>query len=284
MAVQPFSLPILGCGQEANGLKAMSEEGAMDKRISLIAANWKMHKTIGETVSFIETLQKEVGPCTDREVMIAPPYTALDAARKAMTMEGYKLAAQNFHWEEKGAYTGEISGPMLKDLGCDCVILGHSERRHLFGETDEMIQKKLAAAFKFGLLPILCVGEVLEEREAGRTLEVIGTQLERAVQGLSREESGKIVIAYEPVWAIGTGKTATPGQAQEVHLAIRQHIAALFDKEVANGLRILYGGSVKPDNVDALMAQPDIDGLLVGGASLEVSSFKRIVQYQFVEK
>jgi triosephosphate isomerase len=256
----------------------------MEKRVPFIAANWKMYKNQVETVSFLKDLQGTVGPCTDREVLIAPPYTALAAARGAMNLPGYKLAAQNFHWEEKGAFTGEVSGPMLKDVGCDCVILGHSERRHVFGETDEMVQKKLAAAFRWGLLPILCVGEVLQDREAGKTFEVITVQVKTAVQGLDTEQSQKLIIAYEPVWAIGTGKTATPDQAQEVHSFIRTLCSSLFDKAIANQLRILYGGSVKPDNVDALMAQPDIDGLLVGGASLEVNSFQRIVQFHSVEK
>jgi triosephosphate isomerase len=252
----------------------------MKTRNPIIAANWKMHKTISEAVSFIEALQKEVGPCKDREVVIAPPFTALAAAAKAMSQDGFSLSAQNFHEEEKGAYTGEVSGVMLKDVGCTYVILGHSERRHIFGETDETVHKKVAAAFKFGLVPILCVGEVLEEREAGKTIEVVGNQLEKAVQGLNVEQAGQVVVAYEPVWAIGTGRTASPAQAQEVHVFIRERYGSLFDKTIANGLRIVYGGSVKPDNVDALMAQPDIDGFLVGGASLEVGSFKRIVRYQ----
>lgn len=256
----------------------------MEKRIPFIAANWKMYKNQAETVSFLKEIQKVVGPCTDREVMVAPPSTALAAARGAMNLPGYHLAGQNCHWEEKGAFTGEISGPMLQEVGCDCVILGHSERRHLFGETDDMIQKKLAAAFRWGLLPILCVGELLPDREAGKTFDVVSTQVKTAVQGITREQSQKLIIAYEPVWAIGTGKTATPEQAQEVHAFIRDLCASLFDKAIANHTRILYGGSVKPDNVDALMAQPDIDGLLVGGASLEVSSFQRIVQFQSVEK
>jgi triosephosphate isomerase (TIM) len=252
----------------------------MKERKSLIAANWKMFKTLAEAVAFTESLQQEVGPLEDREVVIAPPYTALAAVRNAIWRADFKLAAQNCHGEERGAFTGEISGVMLRDVGCDWVILGHSERRHIFGETDETIQKKLAAVFRFGMLPMLCVGEVLEERESGNTFAVVGTQLDRALQGLDAERAGQLAIAYEPVWAIGTGKTATPEQAQEVHAFIRERCTSLWDKEVANRIRILYGGSVKPDNVDALMAQSDIDGMLVGGASLEVESFKRIVQYQ----
>jgi triosephosphate isomerase (TIM) len=252
----------------------------MKNRKAFVAANWKMFKTVDEAVSFIESLQKEVGRFEDREVVVAPPFTALSAVRKAMNRENFKLAAQNCHFEDKGAYTGEISGVMLKDVGCDYVIVGHSERRHVFGETDEMVQKKVAAAFKKGLVPILCVGEVLDDRESGKTFEVVGDQLKRAVSGLGSEQAEKLVIAYEPVWAIGTGKTASPDQAQEVHAFIRDQYASLFDKKFANGIRIVYGGSVKPDNVDSLMAQPDIDGLLVGGASLEVGSFKRIIEFQ----
>lgn len=252
----------------------------MEQRKSLIAANWKMHKTIAEAVAFVESLQREVGDYNDREVIIAPPYTALSAVRNALWRKDFKLAAQNFHWEEKGAFTGEISGAMLKDVGCDGVIIGHSERRQLFGETNEMLLKKVAGAFREGFLPILCVGEVLEEREGGRTFTVVGSQLEQGLTGLPADQARQLALAYEPVWAIGTGRTATPDQAQEVHAFIRERCAALWDKTVANSMRILYGGSVKPDNVDSLMAQPDIDGMLVGGASLEVGSFKRIVQYQ----
>lgn len=252
----------------------------MKPRKNLIAANWKMHKSISEAVSFVESLQKEVNSLVDREVLIAPPFTALSSVRKVMTRKGFKLGAQNCHWADKGAYTGEISCDMLRDAGCDFVIVGHSERRHVFGESDEEIEKKVSAAFKYGLLPVLCVGEVLEEREDGKTFQVVEEQLQKAIGGLGGEQARQLVIAYEPVWAIGTGKTATPGQAQEVHAFIREKVAGFFDKDVANVVRILYGGSVKPDNVDTLMTEPDIDGLLVGGASLEVSSFKCIVQYQ----
>ncbi|ABK17742.1 triose-phosphate isomerase [Syntrophobacter fumaroxidans] len=251
----------------------------MEKRIPLIAANWKMHKTVGESVAFIEELQREVGAVTDREVVIAPPFTALAAVRRVMTAPGYRLASQNCHQEAKGAFTGEVSGGMLKDVGCEYVIVGHSERRHVFGETNETIRLKVAAAFACGLVPILCVGEVLAERESNRTFKVVDEQVQSAVLGLTPQQARELVIAYEPVWAIGTGKTATPDQAQEVHAFIRERYAALCDKTVANLTRILYGGSVKPDNVDSLMAQPDVDGLLVGGASLEVGSFKRIIRF-----
>jgi len=252
----------------------------MSYRRPIIAANWKMHKTVDEAISFLDALQKRIGPCEDREVVVAPPFTALAAARCALQHQSVRLAAQNCHWEAKGAYTGEISPLMLQDLGCRYVIVGHSERRHLFAETDDMVQKKVAAVFGHGMVPILCVGEVLEEREGERTFEVVNRQVESALDGLSRRLLPELVLAYEPVWAIGTGKTATPDQAQEVHAFIRERLSSLFDKTVAKHVRILYGGSVKPDNVDALMAQPDVDGLLVGGASLEVVSFQRIVQYR----
>jgi triosephosphate isomerase (TIM) len=254
----------------------------MNERKPFIAANWKMFKTIGESVAFTEAIQKETGPLTDREAVIAPPFTALAAVRKAMGQEGYKLSAQNCHFEEKGAFTGEVSLGMLRDVGCNYVILGHSERRHVFGETDELVAKKVAAAFRSGVIPILCVGEKLEEQEAGKTTAVVEHQLSISAQGLGGEEARALVIAYEPVWAIGTGKTASPEQAQEVHRFIRERCTATFNKSIADAMRIVYGGSVKPDNVDTLMAQPDIDGLLVGGASLEVSSFKRIIQFQSI--
>ncbi len=251
----------------------------MSERKPFIAANWKMFKTVGEAVAFTEAIQKEVGPLVDREVILAPPFTALAAVRGVMRAEGYRLAAQNCHWEEKGAFTGEVSLPMLRDVGCDFVILGHSERRHVFGETDGDVARKVAAAIRHRIPPVLCVGEKLEEREDGRTAAVVERQLSSALAGLGPSDVGELVIAYEPVWAIGTGRTASPEQAQEVHASIRERCAAVFDKDVANRVRIVYGGSVKPDNVDALMAQPDIDGLLVGGASLELASFRRIVQF-----
>ncbi|MFZ0927437.1 MAG: triose-phosphate isomerase [Syntrophobacteraceae bacterium] len=249
-------------------------------RKPLVAANWKMYKTVGEAVSFVKSIMEETGPCTDREVVIAPPFTALKGVRDILKQQGYSLAAQNCHWEEKGAFTGEISPIMLKDLGCDYVIVGHSERRQLFGETDDTVRLKAAATFKAGMAPVICVGEVLEQREQGKTFEVVAGQLEGVLGGLSPAQAEGLVIAYEPVWAIGTGRTATPAQAQEVHAFIRERIASLFNKEVEKKTRILYGGSVKPSNVDELMAEPDIDGALVGGASLEVVSFKRLVQFK----
>jgi len=249
-------------------------------RKPLIAANWKMYKTVAEAISFVKSVQEETGPCTDREVVIAPAYTALKAVRGILKQQGYGLAAQNCHWEEKGAFTGEISPIMLKDLGCEYVIVGHSERRQLFGETDETVRLKVGAVFKAGREPVVCVGEVLDQREQGKTFEVVAGQLEGALNGLSPMQAERLVIAYEPVWAIGTGRTATPGQAQEVHAFIRERIASLFNKGVEKKARILYGGSVKPSNIDELMAEPDVDGALVGGASLEVGSFKRLVQFK----
>ncbi len=249
-------------------------------RIPLIAANWKMFKTIPEAVSFISSVQEEAGPVNDREVVIAPAFTALQAVREKLNRNGYKLAAQNCWWQEKGAFTGEVSPVMLKDLGCDYVIVGHSERRQIFGETDEVIRQKASAVFSHGMVPIVCVGEILDQREQGRTFDVVGGQVKEGLSGVGRGNASRLVVAYEPVWAIGTGKTATPAQAQEVHAFIRRTLESLFDKELANKVRILYGGSVKPDNVDALMAEADIDGTLVGGASLEVGSFKRLIQFK----
>ncbi len=246
-----------------------------------MAANWKMHKTVAEAVEFAKAIQNETGPLSDREAVIAPPSTALQSVAGVLKADGYFSCAQNCHWEAKGAFTGEISPVMLGEFGCRYVIAGHSERRHIFGETDEMVRRKAAAVFANGMVPIVCVGEVLEQREAGGTFDVVGAQVQGAVKGLDKSRAPLLVLAYEPVWAIGTGKTASPSQAQEVHAFIRQRLESLFDKSVANKARILYGGSVKPDNVDSLMGQPDIDGMLVGGASLEVSSFKRIIEFQF---
>ncbi len=252
----------------------------MKSRTALVAANWKMHKTVSESIDFVTNLQAQIGPCQDREVVIAPPFTALEAVGKVLRQNGFSLAAQNCHWEVQGAFTGEVSVGMLSDVGCRYVIVGHSERRQLFGEPDEVIQKKVAAVYRHGLMPILCIGETLAQREGEETFQVVQRQLTASVAGISPQQAGQLVIAYEPVWAIGTGKTATPAQAQEVHGFLRECCDALFDKSIANQIRIVYGGSVKTDNVDALMAQGDIDGLLVGGASLDAASFRRIIQFQ----
>ncbi|QJA05287.1 triose-phosphate isomerase [Thermosulfurimonas marina] len=248
-------------------------------RRPLIAGNWKMHKTVRETLDYIRRFRDLVSGVTDREIMIAPPFTALYAAGEALAGSSIRLGAQNAHWAEAGAFTGEISPVMLKECGVTYVIIGHSERRHIFGETDEMICKRLSGVMGAGLRPILCIGETLEEREAGKTFEVLERQVKAALQGFAAEDLRELVVAYEPVWAIGTGKTATPEQAQEAQAYVRRLLADFGGKEFAEGIRILYGGSVKPENISALMAQPDVDGALVGGASLDPETFARIVKY-----
>ena len=249
-------------------------------RRPLIAGNWKMNNNSAESVELVSQLRKMVSEAEDVEVVVAPPYTALSAVAATIKESNIFLSAQNTFWEESGAFTGEISPSMLKDIGCQHTIIGHSERRQYFGETNETVNKRLKAALKASLTPIVCIGETLEEREAGKTLAVIEQQVREGLNDLSSEEMNKVVIAYEPVWAIGTGKTATPDQAQEVHHFIREQIAQVFGERVAENIRILYGGSVKPDNIDQLMAQRDIDGALVGGASLKADSFARIVKFK----
>ncbi|HFC98699.1 MAG TPA: triose-phosphate isomerase [Thermosulfurimonas dismutans] len=248
-------------------------------RKPLIAGNWKMHKTVSETLAYLRRFRELVAGVEDREIMIAPPFTALYMAGQELAGSHIRLGAQNAHWAESGAFTGEISPLMLKECGVTYVILGHSERRHIFGETDEMIRQRLSGVLSAGLKPILCVGETLEEREAGRTMEVLETQVRSALSGFSAAELQGLVIAYEPVWAIGTGRTATPETAQEAHAYIRGLLGDLFGKDRAAEVRILYGGSVKPENIASLMAQPDVDGALVGGASLDPETFARIVKY-----
>jgi triosephosphate isomerase len=247
-------------------------------RRKLIAGNWKMHKTVSAAVALVEEIKRgAAGAAVD--VLVAPPFTALAAVVAAAAGSPVAVAAQNMHFEREGAFTGEVSPLMLKDLGVTHVVLGHSERRQHFAETDEGVGRKTKAAFANGLSPISCVGETLAEREAGRTMEVVGRQLDAILGVLSADEAKRLVIAYEPVWAIGTGKVATPEQAQEVHAFIRARVAAKHGKPVADVLRVLYGGSVKPDNVKGLMALPDVDGALVGGASLERDSFLKLVFY-----
>jgi triosephosphate isomerase len=254
----------------------------MASRRSLIAGNWKMYGTRAETETLLSALQTQLAKLdlSDREIVIAPPFTALETAARLVFGSLLGLAAQNLHWEPQGAFTGEVSGPMLKELGCTYVIIGHSERRQYCGETDEQIAKKVRAAQQYLLTPIVCVGETLEEREAGSTMLVIARQLRRALQNQDKSALASLVIAYEPVWAIGTGHTATPVQAQAVHASIRATLASIADAQTADAVRLLYGGSVKPDNIDGLMAQPDIDGALVGGASLQAASFARIIGFQ----
>jgi triosephosphate isomerase len=248
-------------------------------RRPLIAGNWKMYKTIPEALALVRDLRAALdGKSPHAEVLVAPPYTALFTVGEALRGSGILLAGQDMHWEKEGAFTGAISPVMLRDAGCSHVILGHSERRQLFGETDEGVGRKARSAIDNSLTPILCVGETLPEREANRTLEVVGRQLDAALAQLSAEEAARSVIAYEPVWAIGTGRAATPEQAQEVQLFIRTRVAGSHGSAVAEAQRILYGGSVKPDNIAVLMAQPDVDGALVGGACLKAETFLPIVR------
>lgn len=244
-----------------------------------MAGNWKMNKTVGEAVNMVKALKPAVTDVNDVEILLCPTYTALYAVNNEIKDSNIKLGAQNLFWESKGAFTGEISPNMLKDSGCSYVIIGHSERRQYFGETNETVNKKTKAAFNAGLIPVVCVGETLEEREKDITFKVIETQIRGGLANLTAEEAASVVIAYEPVWAIGTGKTATPDQAQEVHSFIRKLYAELYKKDAADKVRILYGGSVNPKNVADLMKQPDIDGGLVGGASLEADSFTQLVKY-----
>ncbi len=249
------------------------------KRIPLIAGNWKMHLTIGEAVALAQEVAKSSQGLEDREVMIAPAATAIAAVSEAVTGSPVLVAGQNVAWEQQGAYTGEISPLMLKDAGATMAIVGHSERRHIFGEDNTMVNQRMIGALASGITPVLCVGETLDEREEGLTLKVLEIQVCEGLEGIASEQAGRVVVAYEPVWAIGTGKTASKEQAQEVHRFIRDVLGDLYEKKLAEQIRILYGGSVKPDNVDDLMAMPDIDGALVGGAALQSASFDRIIHF-----
>ena len=248
-------------------------------RTPLIVGNWKMFKTIGETADFCRNLKDEIASVTEKqaEVAVAPPFTALSAAAQALRGSLISVAAQDVFWAETGAYTGEISPKMLADAGCRFGIVGHSERRQYFNETDESVNKKAAALIKEGLIPILCLGETLADRQGGSTFAVVERETRQGLKGLSVTDPAKLVVAYEPVWAIGTGQTATPKQAQEVQAFIRKLVGEIFSSPMAQGVRILYGGSVKPENIGELMAMNDVDGGLVGGASLDVKSFARIV-------
>ncbi|MCK4846209.1 MAG: triose-phosphate isomerase [Deltaproteobacteria bacterium] len=245
----------------------------------LIAGNWKMHTDINHGAKLVEKLRELVGASEDVEVLIAPPTTSIHHLHFLVAGSPIKLAAQNIHWETEGAYTGEITAEMAHAAGCEYVIIGHSERRAYFGETDEWVHKKLIAAVRGGLKPIVCLGESLEEREAGKALEVIATQLKGALKTLAMGVLKDLVIAYEPVWAIGTGKTASPDEAEEVHAAIREQLYDMLGTE-AKVVRIIYGGSVKAANIDELMGKPNIDGALVGGASLKPEDFARIVNFE----
>ena len=247
-------------------------------RRPLIAGNWKMFKTVAEALSLVEALRADLRH--DVDTLVAPPFTALTAVAQALGDSRIGLAAQNMHWEPEGAFTGEVSPVMLRAAGCSHVILGHSERRQLFGETDDGVARKTRSALAHGLTPVVCVGETLGERESSRTMEVVERQVERALREVTPDQAATLVLAYEPVWAIGTGRTATPDQAQEVHAFIRRSVSASHGEAVAAALRILYGGSVKPDNIGALMAEPDLDGALVGGASLDAQAFLKIVHFR----
>ncbi|RKZ00344.1 MAG: triose-phosphate isomerase [Candidatus Hydrothermota bacterium] len=246
-------------------------------RERIIAGNWKMNKTVPEALELIETIKYELSR-DDYKIVVCPPFTALYSVGGAVSGTPIALGAQNVFWEDRGAFTGEISPVMLADLGVEFVIVGHSERRRYFGETDEMINRKVRAVLAHKMRPILCVGETLEQREAGKTIDVVTHQLREALKGVSESEAKRLVIAYEPVWAIGTGRTATPLQAQAAHAFIREELNLMFGKEVGDQIPILYGGSVKPDNVADLTGMPDVDGALVGGASLKAESFIGIIE------
>ena len=248
-------------------------------RKPVIAGNWKMYKTRGETRAFFDAFKPLVANSHHCEIVVAPPFTALETAIAAARESAISIAAQNLHWEKEGAFTGEVSARMLVDAGCRGVIIGHSERRQYFGETDEWVNRKTRAALAAGLTPIVCVGETLAERESKQTQAILKRQFEGGMAALTRDDFSRILIAYEPVWAIGTGRTATPEIAAESHRYIRDLAAARFTPEWASAVRILYGGSVKPDNIKGLMAQVEIDGALVGGASLDAQSFASIVNF-----
>jgi triosephosphate isomerase len=248
-------------------------------RKPIMAGNWKMYKTPGETTAFFEKFRPLVEKSEHCEIVVCPPFMNLTAAVDAAKGTRIRVGAQNVAWAREGAFTGEVSGPMIGAVGATHAIVGHSERRQYFGETDETVLKRTQAALEFSLTPIVCVGERLEERESGNTETVLIGQFQKGIAGLSEQQFAKIVIAYEPVWAIGTGKTATPEIAADAHRTIRAQVRAKFGKDAADAIRILYGGSVKPDNVKSLMAQPEIDGSLVGGASLDPVSFAGIVNF-----
>jgi triosephosphate isomerase len=246
-------------------------------RKPLLAGNWKMYKTLSDARALAQGLKSKLQGLTDRDVLVCPPFTALSSVAQELKGSSLQWGGQNAHWEKEGAFTGDIAAVMLKDIGCTYAIVGHSERRQIFGETDAMVNKRMQGVLAVGLTPIVCIGETLAEREAGKTFSILERQIKESMAGLKPESV--IVIAYEPVWAIGTGKTATPDQAQEAHVYVRKQFGALYGPKAAEAVRILYGGSVKPDNAKALMGQGDIDGALVGGASLDVESFTKIVRF-----
>ena len=246
-------------------------------RTPFIAANWKMYKTVHEAVVFVKEFRSLVKDMVQVEIVLAPPFTALHAVAEAARSSIVGVAGQNLHWEREGAFTGEISAGMLKEAGAEYVIIGHSERRRLFGETDQSVNRRLVAALGASLTPIVCIGETLEEREAGQTLPVLDRQIKDGLDGLTADQVGALVVAYEPVWAIGTGRNATPEQAGEAHAHIRGRLRQWFGGPAADACHVIYGGSVKPDNIHDLIVLPDVDGALVGGASLDVRAFADIV-------
>jgi triosephosphate isomerase (TIM) len=247
-------------------------------RRPFIAGNWKMFKTVQETVFYVKELRALVGGVRDVEIVVAPPFTSVHAAAEAARGSHLAIAAQNLYWEREGPFTGEVSAEMIREAGGAYVIVGHSERRTLFGETDLTVNRKLGAALSSGLIPIVCVGESLDQRDANQTLDVLDHQVRGSLDHVTSEQLATLVLAYEPVWAIGTGRNATPDQAQEAHAHIRARLKQWFGADAADRCHILYGGSVKPDNIAALRAQPDVDGALVGGASLDVRAFAEIVR------
>lgn len=244
----------------------------------IIAGNWKMYKNISQAIELTNGLKRNLFDIEGVEIVVCPPFSCLDQVSEVVSESNIKLGAQNMHWEGEGAFTGEISPLMLKNLACKYVILGHSERRQYFFETNETVNKKVVSALKNGLTPIVCVGEKIEERKADKTFDVVRDHVQNSLKGLSQENLQKIVVAYEPVWAIGTGLTATPQQAQEMHSFIRKLLTEMSDSKTANSITIQYGGSVKPDNIEDLIKEKDIDGALVGGASLKIDSFTDIVK------
>ena len=246
-------------------------------RTPFIAGNWKMHKTVAETVKYVKEFRGLVKDIADVEIVLAPTFTALHAAAEAARNSNVVIAAQDMYWEREGAFTGEVSAPMIREAGAEYVIVGHSERRTLFGETDATVNRKAIAAYAAGLTPIVCIGETLDQRERSETFDVLDRQIKAGLDGLTTEQLGLLVLAYEPVWAIGTGRNATPAQAAEAHAHIRQRLRQWFGADAAAQCHVIYGGSVKPDNIRELVTQPDVDGALVGGASLDVRGFFEIV-------
>jgi triosephosphate isomerase len=248
-------------------------------RTPFLAANWKMNKDVASAVKHVKELRSLAKDVTDAEIVVAPPFTALHAAAEAARNSNVGIGGQNLHWEREGPFTGEVSGPMLREAGATYVIVGHSERRTLFGETDASVNRRIAAAFTSGLTPIVCIGETLDQRERSETFAVLDRQITQGFDGVTSDQMAQLVVAYEPVWAIGTGRNATPQQAAEAHGYIRQRIRSWFGHEAAERVRLIYGGSVKPENISDIASQPDVDGALVGGASLDVRAFFEIVRH-----